>query len=182
MPIKENRTFAISPGTREIGIAVFEDLDLLYYATKDLGKHRQGNTIHSVAREAVRLIEDMIYKYQPTEVLLQELCVVQALSPKLVYLTEQIKIATARRNVALHEPSAAEARKSLCPYERATKRKAAARLATLYPELARYVREVSLWQQLYYAPMFDAVSIGYTFQQVAARARESTTLMRSDRL
>jgi hypothetical protein len=178
--VRENRILAITPGTREIGIAVFEDMDLLYYASKDLGKFRQGNTSHSLAREAVRRIEDLIHKYEPQSLLLKEPHPLQCFSPKLVHMTSQIKATGERCKLSLYELAAITARTALCPYERPTRRRATIRLTNLYPELTRYVSNVTLWQRLYYAPMFDAIAVGYLFQQEAERAQRRSEIAEQD--
>jgi hypothetical protein len=179
--ISENRILAICPGTREIGIAVFEDMDLLYYGTKDLGRFRQGNTPHSLAREAARRVEDVIHKYGPQSLVLKQLRPLQCLNSRLVQMTGQIKATGEQRKLLLHEREAITARACLCPYERPTRRRTTIRLAHLYPELSRYVSNVTLWQRHYYAPMFDAIAVGYLFEQEAARKRDRSAVLASDK-
>lgn len=171
-----NRCLALSPGTREFGIAIFEDTDLLYYATKDLGKYRQGSTAYSLAREAVRVVEEIINKYQPDDIAIRTLHPLQQLSPKLMHMTTQLKLAVQRQGLLICEYAPSDARKLLCPDGCPTRRNAAVRLASLYPELARYVTGVSCWQRLYYEPMFDAIALGYYRQQERARVRKGDTL------
>ncbi|HEX8459222.1 MAG TPA: hypothetical protein VF656_18155 [Pyrinomonadaceae bacterium] len=157
-------------------MAIFEGIDLLYYATKDLGKNRQGSTAYSLAREAVRVVDEIINKYQPAALAIRILHPLQQLSPKLVRMTSELKMAGQRQGLFICECAPSDARKLLCPDGCATRRNAAARLASLYPELARYVTGVSCWQRLYYEPMFDAIAIGYCWQVEKAREAERLQL------
>ena len=141
---------------------MFEDDDLLYYGIKEIGRHRQSNTPASIGREAVRIVQDLLHKYSPNIIALQKLNRVQCLSPQLVYLTRQITIAIRKQKLPVREYDRMSARRLLCPYQRATKYATATRLALIYPELGRFVKDVTLWQRLYYAPIFDALAIGYS--------------------
>lgn len=170
--LKSNITLAISAGTRSIGIAVFEGLDLLYYGTKEAGKHRRAQTPHSRAREAVRTIEELINKYQPDCLALFQLNAIQRLSPKLTLLVDRIGAIARRRNIAVYEYTPAQVRREVYQSGRATRRAVAGCLTIIYPELARYLLDVTLWQQLYYARMFNAIAAGYVCARETERQRE----------
>jgi hypothetical protein len=172
----ENRILAVSPGTREFGVAVFAGDDLLYYATKDLKRLRRAKPAHAATGIALRVVEDLTRKHRPRAVVFRELTPHQRRCPGLTGLTERLKVAARRRGLIVRSCAPTSAREFLCPGARATRHAAASRLARLYPELSRHADGVSPWQRLYYAPMFDAVTLGYYHQQTKQRPCDHTNL------
>lgn len=171
---------AVVPGTRSLGVAVFKDLELMYYGTKEASKHRLKHTPHSRAREAVQAVEQVIHKYQPGHFVTLNLPPSQRLSTKLPTIAKEVTHSACRFGLTFHEYQRAEIRKQLCPAGKATRQAVAAHLSVLYPELARYVTEVSVWQRLYYARMLDAVAAGYVRASELQRVRERLQLARQD--
>lgn len=178
--IKPTTIIAVIPGTRTLGIAVFKELELVYYGIKESSKHRLKHTPHSRAREAVRSIEQVLHKYQPNHFATLSLHSCQQLSNKLPVITEEIARTARHFKLTFHEYQKAEVRNHICPGTRATRQAVAAHLSVLYPELSRYVKGVSLWQRLYYARMFDAVAAGYVRALELQREHERIELARQD--
>ncbi len=181
---KSNIIFAVSPGTRETGVAVFEGLDLLYYGVKETGKHRGAARANDRAAEVTSIVERLIRKRQPNVLATVRLNALQRRSAKLKLTVEQV-IATSRRyGLLIYQRSPLEVRKGIYGQGRATKQKVAEELAILYPELSRYVSDVSQWQRLYYAPMLDAIACGYACARELERrvgSEGSNTLKTSER-
>jgi Holliday junction resolvasome RuvABC endonuclease subunit len=177
---KTSIVIAVVPGTRSLGVAVFKGLELTYYGVKEASKHRLKHTPHSRSREAVRTVEQVIHKYQPGHFVTLSPHSFQRLSTKLPTITKEVARAARRFRLTLHEYQRAEIRKQLCPSGKATRQAVAAHLSLLYPELARYMKGVSLWQRLYYARMFDAVAVGYAHATELQRERERIQLARQD--
>lgn len=173
---KPSIIIAVVPGTRTLGVAVFKGLELIYYGIKEASKHRLQHTPHSRAREAVRSIEQVVHKYQPDHCVTLSSHPFQCLSDKLPVIAEEIRRSARNLQLRFYEYQRTELRNQLCPGARATRQAVAAHLSVLYPELARYVRGVSVWQRLYYARMFDAVAAGYAFALVLQRERERIEL------
>lgn len=171
---------AVVPGTRAIGVAVFKEVELIYYGVKEASKHRLIHTPHSRAREAARSIEQVIHKYQPDHYVTLTLHPFQRLSSKLPVIAEGVARSARRLGLTFHEYQRTEVRTQLCPYGRATRQVVAAHLSFLYPELARYVKGVSLWQRLYYARMFDAIAASYTCALELQRDRDRIQLAHWD--
>lgn len=168
MPQSANRIIALSPGTRECGVAVFEELELLYYATKDLRIRHRSQPASGPSGKATQMLEKLIRRYRPSVVVLRQLQPLQRRSSNLVRLTAQLKTITQKRGLMQREGSPKSVRKLLCPDRRATKQATAARLIEFYPELTRYVVGASREQQLYYDSMLDATALGYFYQREAA--------------
>jgi hypothetical protein len=178
--IKPAIVIAVAPGTRSLGIAVFKDLELMYYGIKEASKHRLRHTPHSRAREVVRAVEQVIHKYQPSHFVTLKLTPVQRLSAKLPLITRELQRAARHLRLTLDNYERAEIRKHLCPGGRATRQAAAIHLSVFYPELSRYVTAVSCWQRLYYARMLDAVAAGYVHSSKLQRDHERLELARLD--
>lgn len=179
---KPSIVIAVVPGTRTLGVAVFRGLELVYYGIKEASKHRLKHTPHSRAREAVRSIEQIIYKYHPEHFVTLSPHPFQRLSDKLSVIIEELRRSAQHLQLRFYEYQRAELRNQLCPSARATRQAVAAHLSILYPELSRYVQRVSLWQRLYYARMFDAIAAGYACALVLQRERERIELARQDAL
>lgn len=177
---KPSIIIAVVPGTRTLGVAVFKELELVYYGIKEASKHRLRHTPHSRAREAVRSIEQVIYKYQPDHFVTLSPHPFQQLSDKLPVIIEELRRCAHNLKLSVHEYERAAVRTQLCPSGRATRQAVAGHLSVLYPELSRYVRHVSLWQRLYYARMVDAVAAGYTRALELQREHERIQLARLD--
>ena len=62
MPIKATKILALDPGARELGVALFQDTDLLYYGIKTVNRRK---TVQAVAREVGRIVSRLIARYQP---------------------------------------------------------------------------------------------------------------------
>ncbi len=179
--LKPAIVIAVVPGTRSLGIAVFNGLELMYYGIKEASKHRLRHTPHSRAREAVRAVEQVIHKYQPSHFVTLNLNPVQRLSAKLPIISKEIERAARHFRLTLGTYERTEIRKHLCPGGRATRQVVAIHLSVLYPELSRYTIGVSCWQRLYYARMLDAVTAGYVHSSKLQRDRERLELVQLDR-
>lgn len=178
--VKSAIVIAVVPGTRSLGIAVFKDVELIYYAIKEASKHRLRHTPYSRARKATRVVEQVIHKYQPSHFVTLNLHAIQRLSTKLPIIAKEITRHARHFKLTLHTYERAEIRKRHCPEGRATRQAVAIHLSTLYPELSRYVKEVSLWQRLYYTRMLDAVATGYIHALKLQHERERVQLARQD--
>lgn len=177
---KPATVIAVAPGTRTLGVAVFKGLDLVYYGIKEASKHRLKHTPASRAREAVRTIEQGIHKYQPDHFVTLSPHPFQRLSDKLSVIIEEIACTARNLQLRFYEYQRTELRNQLCSGTRATRQIVSAHLSVLYPELARHMQHVSVWQQRYYARMFDAIAAGYVRTLELQRERERLQLARLD--
>src|ERR1051326_3344252 len=174
--IKPTTVIAIAPGTRALGVAVFEDLHLIYYGIKEAGKHRVAHTPHSRARQAAATVDQLIHKYQPQMITIGRLSAIQHYSPKLRTITQHLARLARHRRLIIREYDPALVRRSLYEEGRATRVTTTKQIATLYPELTRLACGVSVWQQIYYARMFTAVAAGYLCAREMSALREREAL------
>jgi Holliday junction resolvasome RuvABC endonuclease subunit len=171
---------SVAPGTRSLGIAVFDGLDLIYYGVKESSKHRSLHTPHSRAREATAAVESLMHKYQPGSLALASLASVQRLSPKLSLLADHLERLARHRGIAVSKYESHAVRRAFYTEGRATKQAVATKLSALYPELKRFASGVSVWQRLYYARMFTAVAAGYLYACEMQRQCEKAALVADD--
>ena len=174
--IKPITVIDIAPGTRALGVAVYEGLHLIYYGIKEAGKHRVAHTPHSRARQAAATVDQLIHKYQPQVMTIGRLNTVQQFSPKLRTITQHLTRLARHRRIIMRVYDPALVRRALYEEGRATRVTTTKQIATLYPELKRLACDVSIWQQIYYARMFTAVAAGYLCARETSALRERETL------
>lgn len=157
MHIKRNRILAVDPGTRELGVAILEGEDLLFYGVKTVQKR---TTPQEVLWEITRIIKQLIDYYAPAILAIEKVLLIQKNASLLIVATDQIKAAARKEGLAVYEYEPKLIRRSICQTIKATKREVARHLTRKYCELNHYLNRTSKWEQLYYAKMFDAVALG----------------------
>jgi Holliday junction resolvasome RuvABC endonuclease subunit len=157
MPIKFTRILAIDPGSKEIGLAVLEGDELVYYGVKTIRKRTAPEVILS---EAERAVGQIIREYEPLVLAIETIPLIQTNAAFVVAVAERIKKTAKQEGLRILEFSPAFVRRSMCRTGKATKRKVAEVVAGRYPELAQYFDRKTYWEQLYWAKLFDAVAIG----------------------
>lgn len=153
-----NRLLALKPGTRELGVAIFQHEELLYYGVKTI--HDRA-TPQSTLREVVRILKKLILQYRPSGLVLEQTIVLQASATFLLVVAKKLKATARRAGLEVAEYPPAEVRQFFCTPTKATKRLTAERLVTHYPQLVRYLDTTAEWERLYYAYLLDAVALGY---------------------
>jgi Holliday junction resolvasome RuvABC endonuclease subunit len=162
MHTKPVRILAIDPGTRELGVAVLEGAELLYYAVKTI---RNRQTPKQVLEAATGIIKRHVADYQPETLAIEKLFLVHKSAALLLVVTEQIKATARKQGLNIYEYVPTAVRRHICKNGKATKQATAQVVASRYVELARYLQGRSKWEELYYANMFDAIAVGLTCHQ-----------------
>lgn len=151
------RIIAVDPGRSMLGVAIFEDASLRYYAVKTL---RVPGTPDDVRRAAARVLSDLIAKYLPSHMAIEQPVVVQQRAALLAHVISALKTTARHSGLIVSEHSPQAVRRYICTGVRPTKREVAQRLAACYPELGRYISPQSRWAEPYYERMFGAVAVG----------------------
>jgi len=170
MHIKGARILAIDPGSRELGVAVLEGEDLLYYGVKTV---RKRTTPQEMLQEITWSIKQLIDYYVPSILAIEKVFLIQKNACLLIVATEQIKAAARKEELAVYEYEPKVIRRLVCQTGKATKREVARHLTRKYYELSRYLNRKSRWEQLYYAKMFDAIAVGLICYAELADSRNS---------
>lgn len=154
--MKGNRILSIDPGTRELGVAMFDKGELLYYGVKTI---RTRKTPRDICGGAVLIVRRLISEYEPQFFSIRQPIIIQQGAATLADVIREIKQAAQQEGLTIYECAPKTVHQFICGSDRATKRQAAERIAAHYSELARYLDERSRWEE-YYAKMFEAVGAG----------------------
>jgi Holliday junction resolvasome RuvABC endonuclease subunit len=157
MPTKPTKILAIDPGTKELGVAVLLGDRLEYYGVKTF-KRRQP--AHAFLAAVMRYVTDLIADHQPAALAVEKTYFIQRQAALLNITAKEIKHTAKRSGLAVFEFAPVKVRQHICGTEKSTKRQTAKILASRYPELARYLKQPSKWEALYWAHAFDAVAVG----------------------
>lgn len=152
------RLLAIDPGTREIGVAVFDGAGLCYYGVKTIKRRRLPPRV--LLAEITRYVAALIQAYRPQALAIERTFLIQKSAALLQVAAAEIKRTAKGQGLAVYEYAPAEVRRALCQSKKATKRATARRIAERFPELARYLEQQTRWGELYWANMLDAVAVG----------------------
>jgi Holliday junction resolvasome RuvABC endonuclease subunit len=158
------KILAIDPGTKELGVAVLLEDRLEYYGVKTF-KQRQPR--HAFLAAVVRYITGLIADHHPNVLAIEQTYFIQREAALLNVTAAEIKYTAERCGLAVFEFAPAKVRQHVCRAEKATKRETAKVLAGRYPELARYLKQPTKWEALYWAHVLDAVAVGLVcWQQI----------------
>lgn len=148
---------AVDPGSRELGVAVVNGGELLFYGVKTISNHRNPQRIlEAVSHHMRRLVN----KYRPAHLAIEKTRASQQNFALLATIADQFKAIATEANLLISEYTSANVRKRLCQSGRATRRETARVLAERFPELGRYYLRATKWERDYYGNLFDAVAIG----------------------
>jgi Holliday junction resolvasome RuvABC endonuclease subunit len=160
--MKGNRILSVDPGTREIGVAVLVDGELVYYAVKIIRRKRK--TVQEICGSAGSIIKRLVREYRPEVLAIRQPLIIQQSAEGLVTVIREIKQSAQREGLVVCEYAPKTVHKFICGSTRATKGQAAQQLASRYVELNRYLEHGSKWEGLYYSKLFEAVGVGLTCQ------------------
>lgn len=170
--MKADRILAIDPGTRTIGFAVMQELELLYYGVKTIKRPKKPEQI---LLEASRLISGLIAAYQPSSLIIEKMLPVQQNAALLVVVAEEMKAMAKTRGLQVYEYAPATVRKIICGTGKATKAATAQAVVRHFPELRQYLERQSHWERQYWANLFDAVAVALCgYQDRLSQGRTSS--------
>jgi crossover junction endodeoxyribonuclease RuvC len=155
--MKAARILAIDPGTKEIGVAVFEGEELLYYGVKTI---KTRNSPQEVLRRVAWVIKQLIADFDPEILAIEKTFIIQKSAALLNVSADEIKATARQAGIKIHEYAPTLVRKQVCGTGKATKKETAKRVAERYPVLSRYLTNRTKWEEMYYANLFDAVALG----------------------
>lgn len=152
-----SKLLAIAPGGRDLGVAVFHDDELRYYAVKAISKRSASG----VPAEAARIVRALIHEHRPFKLALAQPLILHQSAERVAHVIRAVKEVALDEGLALHVLSPKAVRQFICSSERATKKQTYERLCAIYPELVQYKDKLKVWDN-YYEPMFNAVALGLT--------------------
>lgn len=165
MSLQSKRILAIDPGTKEIGVAVLEGDELIFYGVKVV---RDRSTAQRILAHVAAIIQDLITRYDPHYLAVEKMFVIQKSAALLSVAAEEIKSVAKSNGLPIYEYTPTTVRKFICQNGSATKRDVAQVVARRYPELAKHLSARNKWEEKYYANMFDAIAVGLMcYQQLS---------------
>lgn len=156
---KKNRLLAIDPGAREMGIAVLDETQLIYYGVKSLKKFRPAKILGQAVSD---ILTRLIVEHSIRTLIIEDGHFSQIASPLYNVALDTIHDTAKRKKLRLATYAPKTIRKLVCDDGKATKRKTAQMLAIRYPELAIYLEQNYRWKEKYWMHAFDAIAIGLT--------------------
>lgn len=155
----KNRLLAIDPGAREMGFAVLNDNELVYYGVKSLKKFRPKGRLKKAVKE---ILAKLIIEYGIKTLVMENGWFSQIKSPLFQAVYEAIKDTAKQKKLKLKTYAPKTIRKLVCGDGKATKKRTARILANRYPELDIYLQQDYRWKEKYWLNAFDAIAAGLT--------------------
>lgn len=163
MPKNPLKILAINPGTKYLGIAVFQNNDLRDWAIKVIpGKWSMEKLIKIQA-----VMSELFSQHHPDTIALKSLDPSRR-SGNLESLVTEIQTMAKKKGIAVHEYSIEDLKRFYSPEERINKRMLAELVAAEYPDLFHELeRELKIEPvsgkkhlKKYYGRMFEAAALG----------------------
>ena len=156
MPFNSPIILGIDPGARQIGIAVFRDEELLFYAVKTIKQANRKQSLRKLRKVLIKLINE----YAVQIVALEKVVFIQQHRSFVKIVADEIKAFLKEKKLPFFEYNPKLIRETICGFEKPTKRNTSLLLAQKYTELVRYFNVPRLWQKKYFAQLFDAIAAG----------------------
>ena len=155
MPKKIPKILAINPGTRYVGVAVFEGPELLDWRVKVF----KGKWSKEKSNKLMLIVRSFIDRYEPDVLAIKKLQRSRS-SENLNRLIHRIKQLSKRKGLRVHQYSIKEVEQFFFPEGKTNKRKLAEILALKYPELSHELKKEESNKNPYQIRMFEAVALG----------------------
>ena len=152
------RVLAIDPGTREMGVALFEGRELLYHGVLSI---KRGTSPHDRLREARKVVLRLIGDFKPHALVTEKAFFANNRNASLLnVLVDEIQAIARRKRLKVLSLAPSTVKKEICGNGRASKREVAKVVVAHYPELKVYLTQDRAWKERYHQNMFDAVALG----------------------
>ncbi|HHT9126722.1 MAG TPA: crossover junction endodeoxyribonuclease RuvC [Candidatus Brocadiia bacterium] len=164
---RPTKILAISPGTREMGVAVLEGSSLIYFGVKTL---RRGKLPDRVLRQGGRIVERLIDEYDPQVLALEKTFYAGSKRSSILHVfCKEIMAVAKEKGINFFEYPPTMVRKIVCGDGMATKKETARVIVNRFPELSEYLIEPKWYserqRERYWMNMFDAVAVALACHQ-----------------
>ena len=157
----EHNTLAVAVSTKRIGVVVFSEEQLVYFAVKTLKSPR---TSYSVKRQVAHIVKEFINEYVPGLLVIKALGKQQVKSKKQRLAVTQVKSSAEAFGIYWTEISLEQIKPMLSVNRKPNKTNAFRALSQIYPELKRFVESQNLSQAEYYNSLLSAAAVGFYYQ------------------
>ena len=152
---KSLRTLAINPGTRYVGVAVFQDWDLLDWRIKLLDGKWSKEKIDKI----LKMVGEDIELYHINSIAVKKLHPSRS-SQNLRLLVSRIKGLAKRKRIKVYEYSIKELEDIFLNDKRHNKKALAEKMVADYPFLIHELERENSHKNPYHLRMFEAVALG----------------------
>lgn len=158
MPNKRTKILSIDPGTREMGVALLQNGDLIYHGVKLIKK---GRSPHENLREGRIVVLRLINDFKPQVLVVERTFFAQNKNCALLNVfVDEIKTIGKRKGLKVESFAPNTVKKFICGHGRASKQDVARVIISIYPELKVYLTQDRKWKEEYWHNVFDAVALG----------------------
>ena len=160
--MRKNRItiLAIDPGTKHMGFAAFEGIELVDYGVKTI---RQGSEV-IILDHLEEIISRLLKEKQPDYFVLERNTFSQIKQNiRLTLAISKMKHIAKKCGVLVYEYDPRTIRKEICNDGNASKIRVAQTIVTSFDELKVYIQSDKVWVLRYNLNLLDAVAIGMTF-------------------
>jgi Holliday junction resolvasome RuvABC endonuclease subunit len=155
MSKKPLKIIGINPGSKYLGIAIFQGSDLRYWGIKVL----KGRWSKEKMERAKEILSDLIDQYDLNVLAIKRLHPSRS-SKNLNQLVARIKDFSKRKGLRIYEFSLKDLEKFFSPEEKINKRKMAELVASDYPFLFQMLEKERRNKNPYAIRMFEAIALG----------------------
>jgi Holliday junction resolvasome RuvABC endonuclease subunit len=170
VPTTPLRTLALDPGTREMGYAVLESTDLLYFGVHTF-PHRCST--RRLCDEGQRFVAGLIEAYVPQLFVIEKTWYARSRrSSRLHIFVEGMAGFAEEQGLVVRAYTPGKVKKMICGHGGATRRDVAETLIRQrYHFLDKYLKRDLRTHEKYWQSMFDAVALGLTGYEEVSRTR-----------
>lgn len=162
-PHKKIKILAIDPGTRELGMALLEDEQLIHHAVKRI---RKGRSPQETLGRGRKLVARFIRDFRPEVLVVEKTFFARNRNVALLNVfTDEIQALARRKGLRVVSFAPSTVKKYICGDGRASKTEVARAVAARFPELRVYLSQDRKWKTRFHANMFDAVALGMATSQ-----------------
>lgn len=161
MLLSKMKILAIAPITKRLGVAVFENAELIYFAIATV---RSNKIAQSLKVKISQTIRNLINEIEPDLVVVKKINKQQEKSKNLKLVIRQIESECGRARIRIRGISFEMVKELLCVNNKKNKTTAFINLTDVYTELRRFLHQPNKWQKEYYDALLSAVAIGFYYQ------------------
>jgi Holliday junction resolvasome RuvABC endonuclease subunit len=151
------KILAIDPGTKEMGVALFDSERLVYHGVSII---KEGSP-HEKLREGKKIILRLIKDLKPNILVVERSFFINNKTASLLHVfINEIKAIGKRKELKVISYAPTTVRKFICGNGRADKKTLSEVIVSRLPELKVYLTQDRAWKERYHQNMFDAVGLG----------------------
>lgn len=155
VPKKPLRIIGINPGTRYIGVAIFQGTELRDWQVKNIA----GNWSKEKIKKARMIVSGLIEQYEPDALAIKRFHPSRS-SKNLNRLAEKIKGLAKSNGLKVYQYSIKELENFFSSEERINKKELIEIIVSKYPFLSYELEKEKAHKNPYYIRMFEAVALG----------------------